>query len=140
MVAVALGLSACGGAGIEHVRERDLAEAAAALETNLAAIHHRDAEAYLAHYLDSPELAIVSQDSVARGFLVFAEARRASPEWPDTLITGRRHFLWVAPGVVWAAFPFTLVGRGDTTYGVSERLFLKTGQGWKIVVTGSYER
>jgi hypothetical protein len=122
------------------VRRRDLEEAGAALATNLAAIHRRDTEAYLAHYLDSPDFVVASADSLRRGFLVFAEARRASDEWPDTLIAAPPTLVWVAPGVVWGAFRFTVVQAGDTGRGVSERLFVKTGGGWKIKVTGSMER
>jgi hypothetical protein len=131
---------ACGTADLEDVRRRDLEEAGAALATNLAAIHRRDTEAYLAHYLDSPDFVVASADSLRRGFLVFAEARRASDEWPDTLIAEPPTLVWVAPGVVWGAFQFTVVQAGDTGRGVSERLFVKTGAGWKIKVTGSMER
>lgn len=131
---------ACVGQNIEDIRVRDLEGALEALRTNIAAIHRRDVEGYLTHYLDSPELVIAAADSLRRGFFLFAEARRASDEWPDTLITGRPELVWIAPGVVWGAFPYSSVVGADTTRGWSERLFVKTGGGWKIAVTGAMVR
>lgn len=132
--------TACVGRDIEDIRVHDLEEAFEAFRTNIAAIQRRDVEGYLAHYLDSPELVIAAADSLRRGFFLFAEARRASDEWPDTLFTGDPQLVWVAPGVVWGAFEFTSVVGGDTTRGLSERLFVKTGGGWKIAVTGTMEQ
>ncbi len=132
--------TACVGRDIEDIKVHDLEEALEAFRTNIAAIQRRDVEGYLAHYLDSPELVIAAADSLRRGFFLFAEARRASDEWPDTLFTGEPQLVWVAPGVVWGAFEFTSVVGSDTTRGLSERLFLKTGGGWKIAVTGAMER
>lgn len=137
---VLLLLAACGGPDVEAIREGDLAGAHDALQLNLAAIHRRDAEMYLAQYLDSPEFTVVEGDSLRRGFLLFAEARRASGDWPDTLIAERPELAWLGPGVVWAGFGYTRVQGGDTVRGVSERLFVKTGGGWKIKVTGNSER
>ncbi len=139
IVSLAVLLLGCGG-DVEKIRSRDLAEASLALETNLAAIQRRDAEAYLAHYLDSPDLVIASADSLRRGFLFFSEARRADPTWPDALETGPPTMVWLAPGVVWAGFQFTAVIGRDTTRGVSERIFVKTKDGWKITITGSMEQ
>ncbi len=130
----------CAERTVEQIRSADLEEAFQALQLNLAAIHRKDTEAYLAQYLDSPELVIAGADSLRRGFMLFAEARRASDDWPDTLIAGRPTLTWLAPGVVWGAFPFTSVQEGDTARGWSERVFLKTGGGWKIAVTGQMER
>ena len=140
VVSAFLLLGACVEADVESVRERDLEGAYEALRTNIAAIHRRDTEGYLAHYLESPELVVATADSLRRGFVLFSEARRASDEWPDTLIIDRPTMVWVAPGVVWAGFRFTAVLGRDTTRGVSERLFVKTGGGWKIRVTSSMEQ
>jgi len=137
VVAAAVG---CGGPDVATIRARDLVEVTAALESNLAAIRRRDAEGYLAHYVDSPELVIASSDSLRRGFLFFAEARRADPTWPDALETGPPVMVWLSPGVVWAGFEFTAVIGSDTTWGVSERVFVKTPSGWKISITGSMEQ
>ncbi len=132
--------AACGGPNVERIKTSDLEGAYEAFRTNIAAIHRRDTEAYLAHYLDSPELVIAGADSIRRGFLLFAEARRASDEWPDTLIAGRPTMVWIGPGVVWGAYSYTMIFQGDTSSGWSERVFVKTAGGWKIVVTGMMER
>lgn len=135
-----LPLVACGAPDAEQLRGADLREAQEALQLNIAAIQRHDTEAYLSQYLDSPEFTIVTSDSLVRGFFLFSEWRRASTEWPDTLIARRPTLVWLGPGVVWAGFQYTTVIAGDTLRGVSERLFSKTGDGWKIVVTGTNER
>lgn len=127
---------ACTAPDVESIRRSDLEGAEHAFRSNIAAIHRRDTDGYLGHYLDSPQFTVASADSLSRGFLLFAEARRASEEWPDTLIAGEPTLVWVAPGVVWGAYRYTVVDAGDTTHGWSDRVFLKTGGGWKIVVTG----
>ncbi len=131
---------ACGGLNPEMLKEQDLEGAYEAFRSNIAAIHRRDTEAYLAHYLESPELVVASADSLRRGFVLFAEARRASEDWPDTLIAGRPVLVWIGPGVVWGAYEYTAVQGGDTARGWSDRVFVKTGGGWKIVVTGTRQR
>ena len=133
-------LTACIGPRVEGVRSSDLEQAALALQRNLEAIAGHDVEAYLSQYLDSPDLVVASADSLRRGYLVFAEARRASDDWPDTLIVGAPTVVWIAPGVVWGAFEFAAVVNQDTAHGWSERIFLKTPRGWKIAVTGMMQR
>ena len=131
---------ACSGPRAEMLKEQDLEGAYEAFRSNIAAIHRRDTEAYLAHYLESPELVVASADSLRRGFVLFAEARRASEDWPDTLIAGRPVLVWLGPGVVWGAYEYTVVQGGDTARGWSDRVFVKTGGGWKIAVTGTRQR
>jgi hypothetical protein len=131
---------ACGGPRPEMLKERDLEGAYEAFRSNIAAIHRRDTEAYLAHYLESPELVVASADSLRRGFVLFAEARRASEDWPDTLIAGQPVLVWLGPGLVWGAYEYTVVQGGDTAWGWSDRVFVKTGGGWKIAVTGTRQR
>lgn len=138
-LATGLVIAACGGPDTERLRSEDLEGAALALELNIAAIQRHDTEAYLAQYVDSPELVIAAADSVRRDYFLFAEWRRASDEWPDTLVVERPTLVWIGPGVVWAAFQFTSVVGGDTVRGVSERVFVETPRGWKIAVTGTLE-
>lgn len=131
---------ACGRPDLDAMRAQDVTGTIAALESNLSAIHERDTEAYLAHYLDSPQFVVATAAGIQQGFRWFAAARRASEQWPDTFITERPTFRWIAPGVVWGGFAYLSVERSDTTRGVSERLFVKTESGWKIAVTGSMEQ
>lgn len=107
---------------------------------NIAAIQRHDKEAYLAQYLESPDFVVAAPDSLRRGYMLFAEARRASDQWPDTLIAGTPTVVWISPGVVWGAFAYASVVGRDTVRGLSERLLVKTGRGWKIAVTGAMER
>jgi hypothetical protein len=52
---ILIGLSACGRSGIEALRVNELGEARSAFLSNIAAIQARDTEAYLSHYLQSPD-------------------------------------------------------------------------------------
>lgn len=131
---------ACGTPDIEGLRVRELEEAELAFRSNIAAIHRRDTEGYLAHYLDSPQLVIAGADSLRRGFLAFAEARRSSNDWPDTLMAGDPSLVWLAPGVVYGAYPYTVVQDGDTALGWSERVLIKTAGAWKVAVTSRIDR
>jgi hypothetical protein len=139
-VAVLSLLAACGQPNVEAIRVSDLEGALEAFHGNIAAIHRRDVEGYLGHYLDSPELVIAGGDTVRRGFMAFAEARRASSAWPDTLIAGQPLLVWLAPGVVYGVYPYTVVEQGDSARGWSERVLVKTGGGWKVAVTSRIDR
>lgn len=133
-------LCGCADRAARRIRASDLEQAYDAIQLNIAAIQRRDAEAYLAQYLDSPDFVVAVPDSLRQGYLLFAEARRASDQWPDSLIAGSPTVVWIAPGVVWGAFEYASVMGRDTVWGLSERLLVKTGDGWKIAVTGAMER
>lgn len=133
-------LNGCADRTARRIRASDLEQAYDAIQLNIAAIQRRDAEAYLAQYLDSPDFVVAAPDSLRQGYLLFAEARRASDQWPDSLIASNPTVVWIAPGVVWGAFEYASVMGRDTAWGLSERLLVKTGEGWKIAVTGAMER
>jgi len=133
--AVLLLLAACMGGRVDRLREREVAEVRAAFEANLDAIRRRDVDGYLGGYLDSPDFVYLGPDGVARGYAPFAAARRAAPDFPDSLAAGPPELTWLAPGVVHVAYPFaaqqgTVAGRGW-----SERIFVRTRGGWRIAVT-----
>lgn len=140
LVATATLVAACARPDLEALRIEELQRAREAFRSNIAAIHARDAEAYLSHYLESPELVRASGDTVQRGYVGFAAERRASDSWPDTLIAGEPVMVWLGPGVVYGAYPFDVTQEGQTTSGWSGRVFVKTGGGWKIAVTSVMER
>jgi ketosteroid isomerase-like protein len=127
---------ACAGQRLDALRERELAEVRTAFEENLAAIRRRDVEGYLSGYLMSADFLFLGPDGVERGFAPFAEAWRANPQFPDSLASGAPQLSWLAPGVVHVAYPY--VARQGTVAGSgwSERVFVKTPDGWKIAVTG----
>ncbi len=140
LVSVVVLSSGCVGRSAQRVRTNDMAGAGELVRQNIAAIHRRDVEAYLAQYLDSPEFVVAGADSLRRGYALFAEARRVSQEWPDTLIAGEPTLVWIAPGVMWASFEYAAVMGADTARGLSQRVLVKTVDGWKIAVTGLAER
>lgn len=135
-LAAGLALAACGGPDLDAIRADDLAGAQAAFLENIAAINARDTERYLAGYLSTEQFVALSPDGLVQGFGPLATARRASAAWPDTLIAGRPHLTWVAPGVVWGAYQYVAVQGGESAEGWSERVFVKTPEGWKIAITG----
>jgi len=128
-------LTGCLAPRADALRQRELREARAAFEANLAAIRQQDLDAYLAGYLDSPDFTYLGPDGVSRGFAPFAAARRADPGFPDSLAAGDPELTWLAPGVVHVAYPFA-ARQGDVTgAGWSERVLVRTREGWKIAVT-----
>ncbi len=128
-------LSGCAGRRIEELKQRDLAEVRVAVDANLTAIQRRDVEGYLATYLESPDFTYVGPEGMQRGFAPFAAARRASPEFPDSLAAGEPELVWLAPGVVYAAYRYAARQGDQIGRGWSERVFVKSQQGWKIAVT-----
>lgn len=132
----ALLLAGCGGSNLDAMREEDLAGAEAAFLENIAAIHAKDTERYLAGYLASQNFVALSPDGLVQGFLPLAAERRRAATWPDTLIAGRPRLTWMGPGVVWGAYQYVAVQDGQSAEGWSERIFVKTPEGWKIAMTG----
>jgi hypothetical protein len=127
--------SGCTGQRLERLRQRELTEARAAFDANLAAIRQRAMERYLASYLVSPDFAYVGPEGVQRGFDRFAAVRRADPAFPDSLAAGEPELVWIAPGVVYAVYPFAARQGDSLGRGWSERVFVKSRQGWRIAVT-----
>jgi hypothetical protein len=64
-------------------------------------------------------------------------ARRDST-WPDTLIARNLRVVPVVSGVVYGTYCYTVTQHDTTTSGVSERLFVKTNEGWRIAVTTAF--
>ncbi len=114
----------------------DTTEARALFEANIDAIHKRRREAYLATYAHIPTLARNGPSGLELGYEGWS-ARRDST-WPDTLIARNLKVVPIKPGVVYGTYCYTVTQNGTTTSGVSERVFLKTPEGWKIVVTTAF--
>ncbi len=129
-------LAACPGQRFDALKERETGEVRAAFDAHLEAIRRRDVEAYLAGYLNAPDFVYIGPGGVSRGFRGFAVARRAAPDFPDSLVAGAPELAWLAPGVVYLAYPYA-ARQGDAAgQGWSERVFVKTADGWRIAVTG----
>jgi hypothetical protein len=114
----------------------DTTEARRLFEENIDAIHKRDRQRYLTTYLHSDALARNGPGGLQLGYDNWS-ARRDST-WPDTLVARNLRVLPIRPGVVYGAYCYTVTQKDTTSSGVSERIFVKTPDGWKIVVTTAF--
>src|SRR5438128_7779112 len=107
-----------------------------AFRGNIAAIHARDRAAYLSHYLHTPELARVGPDGLRLGYDEFA--RGAGEGWPDTLVATHLRIVPVTPDVAYGVYRYRVVDSSGSVRGVSERVFVRTRDGWKVAVTTAF--
>ena len=114
----------------------DTVEARRIFEENIDAIHKRDRARYLATYLQTDGLARNGPAGLELGYEGWS-ARRDST-WPDTLIARNLRVHPIAPGVVYGTYCYTVTQKDTTSSGVSERVFVKTPQGWRIAVTTAF--
>ena len=114
----------------------DTADARRLFEQNIDAIHKRDRERYLGTYLHTENLARNGPAGLEMGYEGWS-ARRDST-WPDTLVARNLRVVPVAPGVVYGTYCYTVTQKDTTTSGVSERVFVKTPDGWRIAVTTAF--
>ena len=114
----------------------DTAEARLLFEENIDAIHKRDRARYLATYLHTATLGRNGPAGLELGYEGWS-ARRDST-WPDTLVARNLRVLPIARGVVYGTYCYTVTQKDTTSSGVSERIFLKTPEGWRIAVTTAF--
>jgi imidazolonepropionase-like amidohydrolase len=114
----------------------DTVEARRVFEGNVSAIHQRDRSRYLSYYLESDRLARTGPGGLELGFDNWS-ARRDST-WPDTLVARDLRLVPVAPGVVYGTYHYRVTQRGVMSEGISERVFVRTPQGWKIAVSTAF--
>lgn len=114
----------------------DTVEARRVFEENIDAIHKRDRARYLATYLHTSTLARNGPGGLELGYDNWS-ARRDST-WPDTLIARNLRVLPLSPGVVYGTYCYTVTQKDTTSSGVSERIFVKTPEGWRIAVTTAF--
>ena len=114
----------------------DTVEARQLFAENIDAIHKRDRARYLATYLHTSSLARNGPAGLELGYESWS-ARRDST-WPDTLIARNLRVTPVAPGVVYGTYCYTVTQKDTTSSGVSERVFVKTPEGWRIAVTTAF--
>src|ERR1043166_6960990 len=117
--------------------DADLAAARALFERNLNAIRTRDRDTYLQTYAHSPSLARGGAQGFSTGYDDFAKGVGAN--WPDTFDASDLHLVSVQPGVVYGTYRYRVRYGADEHSGISERLFIKTDDGWKIAVTGAID-
>ncbi len=114
----------------------DTVEARRLFEENIDAIHKRNHARYLATYLHNSLLGRNGPKGLELGYDSWS-ARRDST-WPDTLIARNLRVLPIAPGVVYGTYCYTVTQKDTTSSGVSERIFVKTPEGWRIAVTTAF--
>jgi imidazolonepropionase-like amidohydrolase len=107
-----------------------------AFRGNIAAIHARDRAAYLSHYLQSPALARVGPGGVQHGYADFA--RGAGSGWPDTLVATHVEIVPITADVAYGIYRYRVVTDGASDRGVSERVLVRTADGWKVAVTTAF--
>jgi hypothetical protein len=105
-------------------------------EENIDAIHKRDRSRYLATYLHTAALARNGPTGLQLGYEDWS-ARRDST-WPDTLVARNLRVLPLSAGVVYGTYCYTVTQKDTTSSGVSERIFVKTAEGWRIAVTTAF--
>jgi hypothetical protein len=114
----------------------DTVEARRLFEENIDAIHKRDRARYLATYLHTNTLARNGPTGLDLGYENWS-ARRDST-WPDTLVARNLRVLPISAGIVYGTYCYTVTQKDTTSSGVSERLFVKTPEGWRIAVTTAF--
>ncbi len=114
----------------------DSAEALEAFHRNVAAIHQRDRARYLSVYLQSDRLVRAGPDGVQRGYEGLEGS--AGESWPDTLVASHFRVTPVADGVAYGAYRYRLVQGDLDQRGVSERLLVRTDEGWRVAVTTAF--
>ncbi|MBW3670122.1 MAG: amidohydrolase family protein [Acidobacteria bacterium] len=114
----------------------ELAGARAVFEANLDAIRNRDRDAYLNTYLESERLARTGPAGISLGFAGLEASAGAA--WPDTFEGRDLDLVPVRPGVIYGTYRYRVRYGDDEQTGLSERLFVKTDQGWRIAVTTAF--
>jgi hypothetical protein len=122
--------------GASSASASDTVDARRLFEDNIDAIHKRDRARYLATYLHTGTLGRNGPAGLELGYENWS-ARRDST-WPDTLIAKNLRVLPIAPGVVYGTYCYTVTQKDTTSSGVSERVFVRTAEGWRIAVTTAF--
>ncbi|HUO51096.1 MAG TPA: amidohydrolase family protein [Gemmatimonadaceae bacterium] len=105
-------------------------------EGNVDAIHTRDRDRYLSYYLQTEDLSRNGPGGLERGYKDWSARRDTT--WPDTLVARDLRMVRIAPGVVYGTYHYRVTQGGVTSEGISERVFVKTAQGWKIAVSTAF--
>lgn len=114
----------------------DTAAARAAFLDNIDAIHKRDRPRYLASYLHAPTLARNGPGGLQLGYDGWTA--RTDSTWPDTLVAEDVRVVPVTGDVVYGSYRYRVTQAGETTSGISERVLVRTADGWKIAVTTAF--
>jgi imidazolonepropionase-like amidohydrolase len=123
-------------AAVLSQQSSDVGAARAVFDKNLDAIRRRDKATYLSCYWKSEKLARTGADGIALGYA--AHEKAAGENWPDTFDASDLELVLVQPGVVYGTYRYRVRYGADEQTGMSERLFVKTPEGWKIAMTSAF--
>ena len=142
LLALLIAMAACSpvpmntGTSAAATTASDTVEARRLFEENIDAIHKRDRARYLATYLHTSSLARNGPAGLDLGYDNWSAQRDST--WPDTLIARNLRVTPIVPGVVYGTYCYTVTQKDTTSSGVSERVFVKTPEGWRIAVTTAF--
>ncbi|HKG94655.1 MAG TPA: amidohydrolase family protein [Gemmatimonadaceae bacterium] len=125
-----------GGGGSASSTAQDTVEARRLFERNVDAIHKRDRARYLASYLQTDALTRNGPGGIEMGFADWPARRDTT--WPDTLVARDLRLVPVAPGVVYGTYHYRVTQGGAAVEGISERVFVRTPDGWRIAVSTAF--
>jgi hypothetical protein len=115
----------------------DLEAARALFRRNLDAIRRHDLEAYFACYWRSDRMArtgptgfIASYDSLLGSV--------APDQWPEVFEASDLRVTPLQDGLVYGTYRYRVRFSGTETSGISERLFVRTVDGWRIAITTAF--
>jgi imidazolonepropionase-like amidohydrolase len=114
----------------------DLAGARGVFERNLDAIRGHDAQLYLSCYLRSPLLARTGSTGFELGFDSLAAG--VGRGWPDHFEGLDLRLTPIRDGLVYGTYRYRVRYGATEQAGLSERLFVSTGDGWKIAMTTAF--
>lgn len=114
----------------------DTAGAMRLFERNIDAIHTRNREKYLSTYIHGPTLARNGPAGLQLGYEGWSARRDTT--WPDTLIARNLKVVPITPDVIYGTYCYTVTQHDTTSSGVSERVFVRTPEGWRIAVTSAF--
>jgi imidazolonepropionase-like amidohydrolase len=131
-----VGVGAGRGDRLAATAGSDTAEARRLFEENIRAINERDRARYLALYLPSPDLVRNGPSGLELGYAQWPARRDTT--WPDTLVARDLRVVPIAPGVVYGTYHYRVTQGGATSEGISERVFVRTPEGWRIAVSTAF--
>jgi len=114
----------------------DVAEARRVFERNLDAIRRRDRDAYLECYLHEPGLARTGSQGFTLGYESLAAG--AGSGWPDHFEGLDLRLTPVREGLVYGTYRYRVRYGASEQRGLSERVFLRTPDGWRIAVSTAF--
>ena len=115
----------------------DIAAARSLFDQNIAAIRQRDRDKYLSLYLHDARLVRTGPTGFTTGFE--EHAKHAGERWPDEIEASDVHLTSLRDGMVYGTYRYRVRYGGEEHSGISERMFVRTADGWKIGLTGAID-